>query len=101
MEHPVKTPLLVVRRAYFERFASGAKTIEHRRHRPPYTARVFYPGRVVRIAYNYDVKRFPTLLARVISFNLAPARDHPERREVWPDLLDGDEIALIKLAIER
>ena len=101
MEHPVKPALIVVRRVYFERFASGAKTIEYRRHRPPFTARVFYPGRLVRIAYNYDLKRFPTLLARVIGFDVAPAREHPELREIWPGLLDGDEIALIKLAIDH
>ena len=95
MEHPVKPALIVVRRVYFERFASGAKTIEYRRHRPPFTARVFYPGRVVRIAYNYRIALYPTLLARVVSFDVAPPRDHPALREVWPGLLDGDEIALI------
>jgi hypothetical protein len=71
MEDPVKPALLVVRRVYFERFASGAKTIEHRRHRPPFTARTFYPGRrLVRIAYNYNVAKLPSLIAQVISFDV-------------------------------
>ncbi len=101
MEHPVRTPLIVVKRAYFDQFAAGSKTVEYRRHRPPFTARTFYPGRWVRIAYNYDVKRCPSLIAQVISFDVAPARDHPELIEVYPTLLPDDELALIKLAIER
>jgi len=36
MEHPAKTPLIVVKRVYFDLFVSGAKTVEHRRHRPPF-----------------------------------------------------------------
>jgi hypothetical protein len=98
------TPLIVVKRMYYDQFAGGTKTIEHRRHRPPFTARVFYPGRVVRIAYNFNIKKTPSLLAMVISFSIAPARslnEHPELIEVWPTLLPDDEIALIKLAIER
>src|SRR6266851_5286347 len=101
MERPVKAPLIVVRRAYFDQFVSGAKTIEYRRHRPPFTARTFYPGRWVRIAYNYDVKRCPSLLATVISFDVAPAGEYPKLIEVYPTLLPDDELALIKLAIER
>ena len=101
MERPVKVPLIVVRRAYFKLFAGGAKTIEYRRHRPPFTARTFYPGRWVRIAYNYDVKRCPSLLATVISFDVAPAGEYPKMLEIFPNMLLDDELALITLAIER
>jgi hypothetical protein len=101
MEHPVRPPLIVVKRVYFEQYAAGVKTIEYRRHRPPFAAHTFYPGRWVRIAYNFDVKRFPSLLARVISFDVAPARDHPALIEVYPTLLPDDELVLIALAIER
>ncbi|SRR6266851_5877004 len=101
MERPVKAPLIVVRRAYFDQFEAGTKTIEHRRHRPPVTARVFYPGRLVRIAYNFNVKRHPSVLARVISFDVAAARENPKMIEIYPDVLLDDEVALITLAIER
>jgi hypothetical protein len=101
MEHPVRPPLIVVKRVYFDQYAAGTKTIEYRRHRPPFTARVFYPGRVVRIAFNFNVKRFPSLLAKVARFDVTRACDHPELVEVYPELLPDDEIALIALLLER
>jgi hypothetical protein len=67
----------------------------------PFTERVFYPGRWVRLAYNYDVKRYPSMLAIVRSFDLASARDHPQLREVYPQLRDDDEFALITLDVQR
>jgi hypothetical protein len=36
---------LVVQRDVFNAFANGTKTIEYRRHKPPFTARNFWPGR--------------------------------------------------------
>jgi hypothetical protein len=94
-------PLLVVKRVYYEQFAAGTKTIEYRLHRKPFTKHAFYPGRFVRLAYNYDIKRFPSMLAIVRSFELAPARDHRALREVYPDLRDDDELALITLDVQR
>jgi hypothetical protein len=70
-------------------------------HRKPFTKHAFYPGRCVRLAYNYDVKRHPSMLAIVRSFELAPARDHPALRDVYPKLRDDDELALITLDVQR
>jgi hypothetical protein len=98
-----KKALLVVRRPFFDAFASGAKTTEYRRHRPPFVERIFYPGRLVRIAYNYDINRYPTLLARVLDFDVAAAADHPDAMQallsVYPSMQPSDEIALIGLAL--
>jgi hypothetical protein len=73
-------PLIVVKRVYYEQFAAGTKTIEYRLHRKPFTKRAYYPGRFVRLAYNDDVKRYPSMLAIVRSFALAPARPCAARR---------------------
>jgi hypothetical protein len=94
-------PLLVVKRVYYEQFAAGSKTVEYRLHRKPFTKHAFYPGRFVRLAYNYDVKRYPSMLAIVRSFELAPARDHAALRDVYPQLRDDDELALITLDVQR
>jgi hypothetical protein len=53
-------PLIVVKRVYFDQFAAGTKMVEYRRHRKPFTQRAFYPGRWVRIAYNYDINKYPS-----------------------------------------
>jgi hypothetical protein len=90
-------PLIVVKRVYFDQFAAGTKTIEFRRHRKPFTQRAFYPGRLVRLAYYYDIARNPSLLARVTRFEVAPARDHPALLDVYPQLQPDDELALIHL----
>lgn len=94
-------PLLVVRREYFDQFAAGTKTIEYRLHRPPFTQRVYYPGRWIKIAYNYNITKNPTLLACVIKFDLAPARDYPAMLKLYPDLKPDAELALIKLYVRR
>jgi hypothetical protein len=75
-------PLIVVKRRYFDEFAAGTKNIEYRLHRKPFTERAFYPGRWVRIAYNYNITKNSSLLARVMRFEVAPARDHPALRDV-------------------
>lgn len=70
--------------------ASGAKTTEYRRHRPPFTDRVFYPGRWVRIAYSYNIKLHPTLIAPSPTCSgvllprksNGPATDSPQREQV-------------------
>ena len=95
-----KFPLIVVKRVYYDAFLAGEKTIEYRRHRAPFTMRAFYPGRWVRIAYNYDLARYPHLLARVVAFSVAPAREHPELATLYKGLGPDDEIALISLAID-
>ena len=65
-----------------------------------FTARTFWPGREVRIAYNYNVNRFPTLSARVVRFEARPVRDCGEdHRDVYPDLGRDDEIAMITLEL--
>jgi hypothetical protein len=50
-----RLPLIVVKRCYYDEFSSGVKTIEYRRHKGQFNACVFYPGRRVRIAYNYNL----------------------------------------------
>jgi hypothetical protein len=94
-------PLLVVKRVYYEQFAAGTKTVEYRLHRKPFTKRTYYPGRFVRLAYNYDVKRYPSMLAIVRSFELGTAGDigdhHPAIYDAYPDLEPDDELALITL----
>jgi hypothetical protein len=94
-------PLIVVKRRYYDEFIAGTKTVEYRRHRKPFTERAFYPGRWVRIAYSYNINKFPSVLARVTGFAVAPARDHPAMREVYPQLGDADELALIHLDVLR
>jgi hypothetical protein len=99
-----KPALLIVKKRFFNAFASGEKSTEFRRHRAPFTKRVYFPGRWVRIAYNYDVRRSPSLVAQVIRFDVALAGDHPEAealRSVYPDLPDDAEIAAIALSILR
>jgi hypothetical protein len=104
-------PLLVVKRVYYEQFAAGTKTIEYRLHRKPFTKHTYYPGRFVRLAYNYDVKRYPSMLAIVRSFEVVRAKD---ARSLWitnesataifdvyPDLEPDDELALITLDMQR
>jgi hypothetical protein len=49
-----------------------------------FTARVYYPGRRVRIAYNYNLALHPTLMATVKRFEVALASVHPRRRALWP-----------------
>ncbi len=97
-------PLIVVKREFYDAFEAGTKTVERRLHRPPFTVRAFYPGRWVRIAYNFNVAKLPSLIARVTSFELVAARDVEgwiELKTIYPKLDPGAEIALIELAIYR
>jgi hypothetical protein len=100
-----KLPLIVVKRVYFDQFASGEKTVEYRRHRPPFTSRAFYPGRWVRITNNYNLARTPVLLAQVVSFEIDSAHRLlsrvPALALIYPDLLSEEEIAAIALAVQR
>ena len=95
-------PLIVVKRVYYDQFAAGTKTIERRLHRPPFTVRAFYPGRWVRIAYNFNVAKTPSLIAKVISFEVVRAGDVAgwvELCSIYPKLDPDTEIALITLAV--
>jgi hypothetical protein len=99
-------PLLVVKRVYYEQFAAGTKTIEYRLHRKPFTKRTYYPGRFVRLAYNYDIKRYPSLIARIVTFEVLRvdqlrASEHIDLTRHYPDLRAPDEIALITLDVLR
>lgn len=100
-----RRPLIVVKRVYFNEFASGIKTIEYRRHRPPYTRRTFSPGREVRIAWTYNIKRCPKpLLARAESFDVCWASETPPEIYaalglLYPGLQPDAEIAVISLKL--
>jgi hypothetical protein len=99
-------PLIVVKRAYFEQFEEGTKTVEYRLHRKPFTRHAFYPGRFVRLAYNYDIKRYPSLIARIVTFEVLRveqlrASEHIDLTRHYPDLRASDEIALIALDVLR
>jgi hypothetical protein len=96
---------LILRRRYFDEFAAGTKTIEYRRHRGQFTARAFWPGRRIVIAYRYDhaKARLSHLDAVVRSFEVQPAAGalFDDMREVYPDMREGDEVALIGLDVAR
>ena len=99
-------PLIVVKRVYYDQFAAGTKTVERRLHRPPFTVRAFYPGRWVRLAYNFNVAKTPSLIAKVTSFEVVRARDlhfrdHFDLTAIYPRLADDPdaEIASIGLAV--
>jgi hypothetical protein len=96
-------PMIIVKRQFYDAFDSGEKTTEYRRHRGLFTARTFWTGRSVRIAYSYNVKRYPSLIALVEGLDVELAETHLERlRAHYPDLQSTDEIALIHLqVIER
>jgi hypothetical protein len=91
-------PLIAVRRGYYEAFRAGSKTIEYRRHKPPFTARVFYPGRRVRIRCGYG-RAYPELPATVTRFETKPLAEVPEMEGFYADMRPDDEIALIHLQL--
>ncbi len=95
---------LIVKRVFFEQFARGEKTIEYRRHRGRFTARIFWPGRAITLAYTYDMKG-PRLSARVARFEVARLEELGELavvlRSIYRDLAGGDEIALIHLDVQH
>lgn len=97
---------LAVRRIYYEQFLAGTKDTELRRHHRAFNARVFYPGRRVRLSISYNIKLFPGVLAVVIAFEIRKASLLPPHHaaavlDVYPNLSTDTEIAMIKLAIER
>jgi hypothetical protein len=99
---------LIVKRFFFDMFASGIKTVEYRRHRPPFVAKNFPPGRPVRIAYRYQDLGADgrSLLATCEAFEVARVSmlDHDTAalvRAIYPNLGADDEIALIKLLVHR
>jgi hypothetical protein len=94
-----KPALLIIKRSYWDQFADGTKTIEYRRHRRMFTTRTFWPGRSVRIVYQYR-NATPTLMAEVTRFDVDRAANHPFMTEIYPDLAPSDEIALIHLAVD-
>lgn len=95
-----RLPLIVVKRHWFDEFAAGRKTVEYRRYGRMFTERTFYPGRTVRITFNYNPVRSPFLLAIVKAFQRVFARDVPDMPiGVYPDLTPNDALALIHLEI--
>jgi hypothetical protein len=102
MNEPKPYPL-VVKRVFFEQFARGEKTIEYRRHRRPFTANTYWPGRSIVIRYSYDPARSPELAARVARFEVARLDETGDvaaaLRTIYPQLADADEIALIHLEV--
>src|SRR5438874_13047801 len=97
----LKAPLIVMRRPLYDAFLAGTKTIEYRRHRAPFTRNTYYAGRTVRLAYNYNVHKFPSRLARVIAFDVMAAGQVAidDLSPYYPNLDPLDEIALIRLDI--
>jgi hypothetical protein len=96
-----RLPLIVVKYCYYDEFRAGTKTIEYCRHQGPFNAGVFYPGRQVRIAYNYNLNLCPSLPATVTRFEVALATAHPEMLDFYEGLRPTDEIALIHLNVEK
>ena len=96
---------LILKRRYFDEFASGIKTIEYRRHRGQFTARNFRIGRRFRLAYSYSWRQqgMPHLDAIVRSFEARPACGPllADMRGTYPDLGEGEEVALIGLNVVR
>ena len=86
-----------MRRPYFDEFVSGTKTIEFRRHRRPFTERVYYPGRRVVITFRYNLA--PRLPAIVVRFESKPLIQVPDMIGFYSDMEMLDEVALIHLAI--
>jgi hypothetical protein len=94
-------PLIVVKRRYYDEFSAGTKTVEYRLHKKPFTERAFYPDRWVRIAFNYNIDKNPSLLAMVTRFAVEPARNHPAMFELYPDMAPDTELALITLDVRH
>jgi hypothetical protein len=95
---------LVVKRVFFEQFASGEKTVEYRRHSGQFTERTFWPGREISIRYRYD-HTSPRLTARVTRFEVARLETLAGElatvlKKIYPALAEGAEIALIHLRLE-
>jgi hypothetical protein len=99
----LKAPMIVVLKPIYQRFISGEKTVEYRRHRAPFTEGVFYVGRIARLAYNYNLKRYPSRLAKVEAFEIArvgdPILDGIDLASHYGELAPGTEIAMIRLRL--
>lgn len=95
--------LLIVRRVYFEQFATGTKSIEYRRHRGAFTVRNFWVGRRIRVAYSYSYQAQgpPYLVAEVVFFGAEPVLGKLlfDLQETYPEMREGDEVALIGLHV--
>jgi hypothetical protein len=99
---------LIVKRPFFDMFASGIKSVEYRRHKAPFVAKNFWPGRRVRIACRYQDLGAGgrSLLATCEAFEVARVSmlEHDTAalvRAIYPSLGADDEIALIRLRAER
>jgi hypothetical protein len=94
---------LVVKRVFFEQFARGEKTIEYRRHRRPFTANTYWPGRSIVIRYSYNAAQSPELAARVVRFEVGRLDEIGDvaaaLKTIYRDLADADEIAMIHLQV--
>lgn len=93
---------LIIRKVFFEQFTRGEKSVEYRRHRPPFVAKV-PPGRPVRIVYRYQDLGAGgrSLLATCEAFDIASLSmlEHDLAgilRAIYPDL---DDVAMIHLRI--
>jgi hypothetical protein len=93
-----RVPLIVVKRRWFDAFATGLKTVEYRRYGRTFTERTFYPGRPVRIWFSYDPRRSGELSATVRKFERVTAQVCPEILAIYSDLTMRDLIAAIHLA---
>jgi hypothetical protein len=96
----VKLPMIVVRREFYDAFLNGSKTTEYRRNKRPFTTKTFYTGRTVRLAYHYNIRLYPSRLARINQTNIVQAcslDNFASLRKSYPDLTPEDEIICIGL----
>jgi hypothetical protein len=96
---------VMVRRVFFDAIKAGEKTIEYRRHRPPYTARNFYPGREFWLDWRHSHAThgehgmlMHCRLFEVRTFERLDEAIRASLAEIYPDVAEGDEFALIHLA---
>lgn len=98
----VKLPMIVVRRKFYDAFLDGSKTTEYRRHKRPFTEKTFHAGRTIRLAYHYNIRLFPSRLARITRVTIVPAGsldNFESLRASYPDLAPSDEIIAIGLVL--
>ena len=97
---------LIIRKVFFEQFTRGEKSVEYRRHRPPFVAKNFPPGRPVRIVYRYQDLGAGgrSLLATCEAFDIASLSmlEHDlaaALKTIYRDLAADDDVAMIHLQI--